>query len=86
MKSANEIKAMAMKAIEIERKAKEEKAIAYVEEYYIYHIERAAKMGKFEVCVGIDHYIDEECVANYLARHNFKVEVKNHVVRINWEN
>ena len=85
MKKANEMNYIANEAIANERKAREQKAVNYVEELIAPQIERNAKMGKFEVFVSIDTRVDAEMVRMYLEINGYEVEVNEYnSARIAW--
>lgn len=86
MKNATEMRTMAVNAIHNQQRIEQNKAINYVEEHYADQIERAAKMGKLEICFWVEERINIDYVVEYITANGFEVETKERAIRINWEN
>ena len=86
MKNANEMRIMTVNAIHNQKRIEQNKAIKYVEDHYTNQIERAAKMGKFEIHFEVEENINMDYVVEYITANGFEVETKERAIRINWEN
>lgn len=85
MKKANEMNYIANEAIANERRAREQKAVSYVEEILAPQIERNARLGKFEVFSSVDSKVDAEMVRMYLEINCYNVEADEYGnIRISW--
>jgi hypothetical protein len=84
MKTANEMRATAVKAIETANEIKRKKAIEYVENEIAPEIERVANCGGFMKNHRVDANIDMETVIEVLLSHGYVVCSSCHDIRIQW--
>lgn len=84
MKTANEMRAIANRAIETANEIKRKKAIEYVENEIAPRIERVANCGGFLMNYRVDSNIDMETVIETLIGYEYVVCSSCHDIRIQW--